>query len=105
VVHPLIIWAGGSSLAVGESKIVAQTVALNELDLGLQFDDALAPASSVLITRLPDLVESGRLIRQWRIESRGSHRAAWKGYSLGTTSYLPFALTVTEVPSPFPNYP
>ena len=80
----------------------------------LVFDDAYPPANSPRQTRLADVgtTSSGRVIRQWRIESQGSHRAMCMNYShngaplpTGTTYFLPFAITLTEVPYPYPSYP
>jgi hypothetical protein len=66
--------------------------------------------------RLPNVVdELGRSVRQWRIETRDTHRAmgAVKDTSrknsgeipTGTTYFMPWRMTVTEVPYPFPIYP
>jgi hypothetical protein len=52
-------------------------------------------------------------VRQWRIESQGAHVGACvaNGHKAGTyvangvTYFVPFALTVTEVPAPAPSYP
>ena len=65
---------------------------------------------------MPNVIdEFGRSVRTWRIETRGSHRAMGAAQicdgrkcslgPTGTTYYLPFVLTITEVPSPFPMYP
>ena len=77
----------------------------------LHFNDAYPPANHARVTRLPDSNESGVPVRRWRVESRGSHRAMCTKFSnkgpvpTGTTYYLPFAYTFTEVPYPFPRYP
>lgn len=81
------------------------------LGYGLLFDDAYPPASSVKLTRIADVVVGGRTVRQWRIESRGSHTAVGITFDKrgqivpGNSYYLPFGMTVTEVPYPFPTYP
>ena len=47
-----------------------------ELGYALFWDDAYPPASSMVVTRLPNVIdEYGRSVRQWRVESRGSHKA------------------------------
>lgn len=104
------------SMAVGDTLIKVWNNGTGaELGINLWFDDAYPPASSVRWIRLPNVVdEFDRSVRQWRIETRGSHRAmgAVKGpgknaglVPTGTTYYLPFSMTVTEVPYPFPTYP
>lgn len=77
-------------------------------DCRLWFDSGLAPASDARITRLPDVDGA----RQWRLESQGSHTAVCtttdkKGRVIptGVSHYLPFSITVTEVPPPHPTYP
>jgi hypothetical protein len=74
----------------------------------LWFDDAYPPASHARITRLADVGAA----RQWRIESQGSHRASCttpdkrgRPVPTGVSHYLPFAVTVTEVPPPHPTFP
>ena len=54
----------------------------------------------------------GRIVRQWRIESQGTHQAVCLVFntngsikSMGPWYFLPFAVTVTEVPYPYQNYP
>ena len=79
----------------------------------LMFNDLFPPSQSLRYTRLPDVVVNGRTVRQWRIESQGSHIAACvkNGSKPGTYVlqgpyyYVPFALTVTEVPYPYSSYP
>lgn len=105
------------SMAVGDSLIIAWNNGTGaELGMNLWFDDAYPPANSPRWIRLPNVIEEfGRSVRTWRIETRGSHRAmgaaqicSGKKCGLGptgTTYYLPFVLTVTEVPYPFPTYP
>lgn len=72
---------------------------------GLRFTNAFPPSNNARVTRLPDVVRSTGLVKQWRIESQGSHLAAcilvgkagrvtWTG----VTYYLPFSITVTDVP-------
>jgi hypothetical protein len=110
------IFSAIATMALGETRIQPfHSGTLADLGVGLWFDDAYPPANSVLVTRLPQaLDEFGRSVRQWRIETRGNHRAmgavrgTGKNASLvptGTTYYLPFVLTVTEVPYPYPTYP
>lgn len=107
---------GIETMALGETRSQAfKSGTLVDLPVGLWYDDDHPPASNVLITRLPNITdEFGRSVRQWRIETQGSHRAMGvvqssgkKGGQVptGTTYYLPFVLTVTEVPYPFPSFP
>jgi hypothetical protein len=116
VVHPQSIVEDIGTMAVGETHIQPfKSGTAHELGFGLWFDDAYPPASSVLITRLPNVIdELGRSVRQWRVETRGAHKAvkvvANTGNKPGQTAtstfyYLPWALTITEVPYPFPTYP
>ena len=112
---PHTVFSGLSTMAVGETRI--QAVALGtagDLGIGLWFNDTYPPASSLLFTRLPNVTDSaGRSVRQWLIQTRGTHRAmgavpSSSGKGLvpsGVTYYLPFAMTVTEVPYPYPTYP
>jgi hypothetical protein len=101
------------NLAVGESRIQPMPMGtLGDLGVGLQFDDAYPPSSSVLVTRLPNVIdEFGRSVRQWRMNTRGTHLAMGFASSkqgpmpTGTTYYLPFSMVITEVPYPFPVYP
>lgn len=83
----------------------------------VQFNDEYPPSNNVLVTRLADVQSqnaNGATVtaRQWRIASQGSHRAACLTFRRngtpqysGVTYYLPFAITVTEVPYPYPSYP
>ena len=79
----------------------------------LMFDDQYPPSSSTRQTRLPDVTRpDGRIVRQWRIESQGTHQAVCLVFktngsikSMGPWYFLPFAVTVTEVPYPYQNYP
>jgi len=50
--------------------------------------------------------------RQWRLESQGTHKAAClatkpNGRYVDTSAryYLPFAVTITQVPYPYATYP
>jgi len=74
----------------------------------LWFDSSLQNGSDVRITRLPDVNGA----RQWRLESQGSHTAVCtttdkKGRVVptGVSHYLPFGITITEVPPPIPTFP
>lgn len=79
----------------------------------LMFNDAFPPSRNLRYTRVADVVVGGRTVRQWRIESQGTHVAACvaNGNKPGTyvptgaTYFVPFSLTVTEVPYPFPSFP
>lgn len=101
------------TMSIGQSRIQPfATGTLGTLGVGLQYDDAYPPSSSPVVSRLPDVVdEFGQSVRRWRMTSRGTHRAMGFQSSkrglvpTGTTYYLPFELTITEVPYPFPRYP
>ncbi|MGE5750077.1 MAG: hypothetical protein ACM31F_08960 [Gemmatimonas sp.] len=80
---------------------------------GIRFGNAYPPANDAKVTRLNDVVTScGATAKQWRVESQGSHLGACvvrkKSGALvatGVTYYLPFAITITEVPQPAPKFP
>ena len=100
------------TLAVGQSHIQPMWMGTEtDLGIGLHYDDAAPPSNDVIITRLPDVIdEFGRTVRQWRMSSRGTHLAM--GFVSGKhglvqtqTYYLPFSMTITEVPYPYPTYP
>jgi hypothetical protein len=110
------IFTAIATMAGGETRFQSfHSGTLADLGVGLWFDDAYPPASSVLVTRLQNVTdEFGRSVRQWRIETRGTHLAMGavvgtdrKGTLVptGTTYYLPFVVTVTEVPYPYEKYP
>lgn len=116
VLRPESIVPDIGTMAVGGTHIQGfHSGTMGELGFGLWFDDAYPPASSVLVTRLPNVTdEFGRSVRQWRVETRQSHKAVMvvpnSGKKPGTTVtntfyYLPWAMTITEVPYPFPTYP
>lgn len=116
ITRPHTIFSGIETMALGQTRIQPfRSGTLDDLGVGLWFDDAYPPANNVLVTRLANVTdEFGRSVRQWRVETRGSHRAmgavlstSKKGGTVptGTTYYLPFVLTITEVPYPFPTYP
>ena len=79
----------------------------------LMFNDAFPPANSLRYTRLSDSTTPSGPVRRWRIASQGSHMAACvsMGNKAGTYVpngiyyFVPFVLTVTEVPYPYPTYP
>ena len=116
---PLI--SGPHSTAYGIWQLAAGATRLQGQEFGVQltgcqrfsFDDAYPPANHVRVTRLPDVTRTdGLVVRQWRIESQGSHRAmcinAGPGGRFtpsGVSYFLPFSVVVTEVPYPFPTYP
>ena len=116
IVRPQSIVQDIGAMAVGDTRTQPfQSGTMSELGFGLWFDDAYPPASSVLVTRLPNVVdEFGRSVRQWRVETRGSHKAVMvlpnggkkPGSTVTNVFYeLPWAMTITEVPYPFPSYP
>jgi hypothetical protein len=102
------IWA----LAVGspQSRAAAFHVHLPECTQ-LVYDDAVTPSQSLRVTRLPDVESGSGTVRQWRIESQGTHMAtcriqkSLKRYVVGQSYYMPLSMVVTEVPWPFPTYP
>jgi hypothetical protein len=70
--------------------------------------NGLEISSQTVATRLPDVAPG---VRQWRVESRSTHSArcmvSLKGRlePTGAAVYLPFSVTVTEVPFPYPTQP
>jgi hypothetical protein len=75
----------------------------------LKFDSAYG-GDDIVVTRLDD----GTGPRRWLLKSQGSHMAAClvlskKGVATyvatGKKYFLPFAITITEVPYPYPSYP
>jgi hypothetical protein len=65
-----------------------------------------------LITRLPDVPGANGYVKQFRVQSQGSHRAecidlgnGGKLIDTGVSHFAPFSYTVTEVPYPYPSYP
>jgi hypothetical protein len=105
-----------SSMSVGQTMIQSfHSGTMAELGYALWWDDAYPPASSILVTRLPNVIdEYGRSVRQWRVGSRGSHKAAFvlpatsknSGPTITSTfPSMPWAMTITEVPYPFPTFP
>jgi hypothetical protein len=105
-----------SSMSVGQTMIKPfHSGTMAELGYALFWDDAYPPASGMLVTRLPNVIdEYGRSVRQWRVESRGSHKAVLvlpatsrkSGPTITTTFYyMPWAMTITEVPYPLPASP
>lgn len=101
------IWA----MTVGSSMTPGLSFGFNPAIAGctyLAFDSQYG-TQNVVITR----VDSGSGPRKWTIRSQGTHRAACviparKGngwMASGKTYYLPFVITVTEVPYPYPTYP
>jgi hypothetical protein len=110
---PHSIASGLAMLAPGGSRIQSQAFGVQLPGCQrLAFDDQYAGSSSPLQTRLADATTQNGPVRQWRIESRGTHRAmcivAGNGgrfFPTGVTYFLPFSLTVTEVPYPYPVFP
>jgi hypothetical protein len=104
--YAVSIW----QLGPGESRLQGLAFATQGQlpNCKLWFDNAFPPANHVRVTRLPNL--GG--VRQWRVESQGSHIASCtvadkRGNSVptGVSYYLPFSVLVTEVPYPFPTFP
>jgi hypothetical protein len=94
-----------NKLAVGETRLFTMVFQAGAAGGAFRFiEDAARGSSAAAITRLPDIRdEIDRPVRQWRIESRGTHKA--DDFTINGTYYLPFMLTITEVPYPFPTYP
>jgi len=119
--NPLPLASGPHSIASGLANLAPGAVVTQWEGFGIQqsncstlmFNDLFPPSQSLRYTRLADVVIGGRTVRQWRIESQGSHVAACvkNGAKPGTYVlqgpfyYVPFALTVTEVPYPYSSYP
>lgn len=95
-----------SGLAVGASTTRESRFGVQQSTCdGLRFTNAFPPSNNARVTRLPDVSGPAGLVKQWRIESQGSHLAACilvgkagRVTFTGTTYYLPFSITVTEVP-------
>jgi len=116
IAHPSYFVKDMNQMLVGQTQTQPfHSGTMDELGVGLWFDEAYPPASNVLVTRLPNVTdEFGRSVRRWRVETRGSHKAVGvvpnSGKKPGTTVtntfyYMPWAMTVTEVPYPFPTFP
>ena len=101
------------TLAVGQSVTQAIFYGVQQTNCQrLYYSDAYTPANNALITRLPDVAGAVGPVRQWRVQSQGSHRAmcvntanGGKLVSSGVSHLLPFSYTLTEVPPPYPVYP
>lgn len=96
------------SLAAGQSAVQWEGFGICGGKLMYNDSTRYAPSNSPLQTRLPDVGGA----RQWRIESRGTHKGVCVTYNpngsvkaVGPGLLLPFSLTVTEVPYPFPTFP
>jgi hypothetical protein len=116
VVHPSHIVPDLSLMAVGETRVQSFHVGtMEELGFAIWWDPAYPPATGVLVTRLPNVIdELGRSVRRWRVETWGTHQAVLvvpnsgkkPGSTVTSTFYsAPWAMTVTEVPYPFPTFP
>lgn len=102
--HSVVDSFSGLSVGASANREARFGVQLSTCD-GLRFTDAFPPSNNARVTRLPDVASPTGLVKQWRIESQGSHLAACivvgkagRVTSTGVTYYLPFAITVTEVP-------
>jgi hypothetical protein len=105
------------NLAPGESRVQPMTFGTQQVVCQLKFDSNYAGASPIRLTRLPDVQAtngSGQIVtaREWRAESQGSHAAAClrlqpngKYVDTGIRYFLPFSVTVTQVPYPYAVYP
>jgi len=100
------IWKLAAGASVLQSQVVGMQNAINSCQL--RFDDAFPPANHIRVTRLANVGSA----RQWRVESQGSHRASCtvldkrgRPVATGVSHYLPFSVTVTEVPPPAPSFP
>lgn len=100
------LWSIGVGVTV--SKPEAFGVQLSNCSL-LKFDSEYG-GDNIIVTRLDD----GTGPRRWLLKSQGSHMAAClvqarKGaatyVATGKKYFLPFAMTITEVPYPYPSYP
>ena len=95
-----------SGLAVGASTTREARFGVQQSTCdGLRFTNAFPPSNNARVTRLPDVSTPTGFVKQWRIESQGSHLAACilvgkagRVTFTGVTYYLPFAITVREVP-------
>ena len=119
--NPSALASGPHSIARGLANLAPGAVVTQWEGFGIQqsncsnlmFNDLFPPSQSLRYMRLADVVVGGRTARRWRIESQGSHVAACvkNGARPGTYVlqgpyyFVPFALTVTEVPYPYSSYP
>ena len=116
LVHPSSLVPDLSLMAVGETRVQSfHGGTMEELGFAIWWDPAYPPAKGVLVTRLPNVVdELGRSVRQWRVETQGTHQAVLvvpnsgkkPGSTVTSTFYTaPWAMTVTQVPYPFATFP
>jgi hypothetical protein len=102
-----------ASLAVGQTMFEEVWFGVQQTGCQrLDYNDSYSPSSSAAVTRLPDIPTAAGPARQWRVSSRGSHRAMClipgKGSAAWITNgshFLPFAFTITEVRPPAGVYP
>jgi hypothetical protein len=114
---PHILIGGIWTFSQGESRVQPMTYGTQQVICRLEFDLQYAGAANARLTRLPDVQTtngSGQTVtaRQWRAESQGNHRAAClrlqpngKYTDSGIRYFLPFSVTITQVPYPYPVYP
>ena len=107
---PYFVVRGLTHLAVNESRLQFMGFGIQQTDCQrVMFDSQYAGASDARITRLAD---TETRVRQWRVESQGTHKGQCVAmrkngtlYPVGDPITLPFSFTVTEVPHPAPTYP
>jgi hypothetical protein len=114
---PHVLIGGVWTLGPSESRALAMTYGTQQVICSLNFDSHYAGADDARLTRLPDVQTvngSGQTVtaRQWRAESQGNHRAAClklqpngKYTDGGIRYFLPFSVTITQVPYPYRVYP
>ena len=111
---PDIIGPSLWSMAPDAVRLQAMLFGMQQVTCFLKFDAAYAGASNALVTRLADGVDaSGAVVRRWRLESQGNHKAACltlttnsdRWTDTGRRYYLPFAATVTQVRYPNATFP
>lgn len=96
--------------SAGETRLLVVSIGGPGLPCQLWFDASATGSNRARATRLPDGAAG---VRRWLVESQGNHRAAClsqnpksgKLIDTGTRYYLPFAMTVTQVPPPGSSYP
>jgi hypothetical protein len=98
------------SLGVGQSANKGQAFGVQLPNCALLAFNSEYGVDDLKVTR----IDSGIGPRQWTIQSQGAHMAACANLAkkgpvsyipTGKKYYLPFAITVTEVPYPYPSFP
>lgn len=100
-------------IAVGQTVSKEVWYGVQQTNCGrLWYGDQYSPSNNVLVTRLPNITGANGTVRQWRVQTQGSHRAmcvlpsnGGRFVSTGVSHFLPFSYTITEVLAPSPVFP